>query len=93
MNNLSKRYKYIRDGKRIWLKAVPDSGREATRFYTKTQEIANLLYNAGRVGGSLNQVCTAQFGAVIFQCGDAAVNLARAKTVTRIWREDQRLEF
>lgn len=85
--SLSKQYRYLRDGRRIWLKHVPDSGPAAIRFYAKTYRIANDLFNRGSYGAALNQVCTAQVGGVIFQSRDRKKNLQRAKLVARIWRE------
>lgn len=90
MRPLHRRYRYVREGRRVVLKAVPDYGLGATRFYAQTYRIANDLFNAGRAGGSLNAVCTAQGGGVIFQLTNAQLNLKRARQVTAIWRKQRR---
>lgn len=88
---LCRQYRYFRWGNgRIDLRAIPDYGMSALRFYTATYRIANEMFNGGGYGAALNSVCTAQYGGVIFQHRDLEENLKRARAVTKRWREEQR---
>lgn len=90
ISTLCKQYRYIDEGNRIRLVHAPDYGLESARFYAETYKIANLLFNDGKYGGSLNSVCTAQGGGVLFQGHDQDKNRNRAKLVAAVWRRWRR---
>jgi len=79
-------YRYHHERLRIILRPSPVRGPDATRFCAETYRIANLAFNAGKHGGALNTVCTAQGGGVVFQHREQAVNVYRARFVTAVWR-------
>lgn len=84
------RYRQMPGSARIVLLASPDYGTKAFEFHRETHIIANSLFNNGRASGSLNSVCTAQPGGIIFQHKKKQVNQFRAYLVTSIWRTWQR---
>lgn len=90
---LSRRYRYHRQRyvARVVLKASPDRGKAAFRFYAETYKIASLMFLSGKPGGVLNTVCTTQGGGVIFRHRKQAVNVRRARLVAAVWRTWQRV--